>query len=55
MSQVFQLDDATASLNYDASAPNSIQTSLGQFTKTVFDLGQKWSRRIDMIEGIALS
>ena len=55
VSQVFQLDDSTANLNYDASAPNSIQTSLGQFTKTVFDLSQKWSRRIDMIEGIALS
>ena len=55
VSQVFQLDEATGSLSYDATAPNSIQTSLGQFSKTVLDLGQKWSRRIDMIEGIALS
>jgi hypothetical protein len=54
VSQVFQLDDATSNLNYDASAPNTIQTSLGQFSKTVSDLSQKWSRRIDMIEGIAL-
>ena len=55
VSQVFQLDDATAGLNYDATAPNTIQTSLAGFTKTVADLSQKWSRRIDMIEGIALS
>jgi hypothetical protein len=57
VSQVFQLDDATSpgNLNYDASAPNSIQASLGQFTKTVSDISQKWSRRIDMIEGISLS
>lgn len=55
VSQVFQLDEATGSLNYDATAPNSIQTSLGQFSKTVSDLSQKWSRRIDMIEGIAVS
>ena len=55
VSQVFQLDDATANLSYDASAPNSVQTSLGQFSKTVSDISQKWSRRMDMVEGIALT
>jgi hypothetical protein len=55
VSQVFQLDESTGNLTYDATAPNSIQSSLGQFSKTVSDLSQKWSRRIDMIEGIAVS
>jgi len=57
VNQVFQLDEATNphNLNYDSSALGSIQNSLGQFSKTVSDLSQKWSRRIEMIEGIALS
>lgn len=56
VSQVFQLDEATSpgNLNYDVSAPNSIQTSLGQLSRTISDISQKWSRRIEMIEGIAL-
>jgi hypothetical protein len=57
VNQVFQLDEATNphNLNYDSSALGSIQNPLAQFSKTVSDLSQKWSRRIDMIEGIALS
>jgi hypothetical protein len=57
VNQVFQLDEATNphNLNYDSSALGSIQNSLAQFSRTVSDLSQKWSRRIDMIEGIALS
>lgn len=57
VSQVFQLDEATSpgNLNYDTTAPNSIQASLLQFSRTLMDISQKWSRRIDMIEGISLS
>jgi hypothetical protein len=56
VSSVFQLDEATApgNLNYDSTAPNSIQASLGQFSRTVSDIRQKWSIRMETIEGIAL-
>jgi hypothetical protein len=56
VSAVFQFDDATApgKLVYDSSAPNTIQTSLGGFVKTVADIRQKWSQRMEAIEGIAL-
>ena len=57
VSAVFQLDDATSSgnLNYDSAAPNSIQASLGQLSKTVADIRQKWSLRTETIQGIALN
>jgi hypothetical protein len=56
VSGVFQLDESTAAenLSYDSTAPNSIQASLGQLSKTVADVRQKWSIRMETIEGIAL-
>ena len=54
VSEVFQLDEATSSLTYDGTSPNSIQASLGQFSKTVADIRQKWSMRMEAIEGIAI-
>ena len=56
VSAVFQLDQATSpgSLAYDASAPNSIQTSLNGLVRSVADIRQKWSQRVEAIEGIAL-
>lgn len=54
VSEVFQLDDATSGLTYDNTAPNSIQASVGQFSKTVADIRQKWSLRMETIEGIAI-
>lgn len=56
VSSILQLDEATSpgSLNYDSTAPNSIQASLGQFSRTVNDIKQKWSMRMEAIEGIAL-
>jgi len=57
VSGVFQLDESTAAgnLSYDSRAPNSIQTSLSQFSKAVADVRQKWSLRMETIEGIALN
>lgn len=57
VSQVFQLDEATnpENLSYDSSSLGSIQNSVGKFASMVSELSQKWSRRIEMIEGIALS
>ena len=56
VSAVFQLDQATApgSLIYDSTAPNTIQTALGGFVRNVADIRQKWSQRMEAIEGIAL-
>jgi hypothetical protein len=56
VSSVFQLDEATApgKLTYDSAVPNSVQTALGGFVKTVADIRQKWSQRMEAIEGIAL-
>ncbi len=56
VSTVFGLDDATSpgNLKYDGASPNSIQTSLGQFSAMVADIRQKWSLRMEAIEGIAL-
>ena len=53
---VFQFDDATSpgKLVYDSSAPNSIQSSIGVFARTVGDIREKWSQRLEVIEGIAL-
>lgn len=57
VSSVFQLDDTTSpgKLSYDSTAPNAIQASLGQLSSTVADIRQKWSLRMEAIEGIALS
>ncbi|HEY6283666.1 MAG TPA: hypothetical protein VIW22_07055 [Nitrososphaerales archaeon] len=53
---VFQLDEATSPghLYYDSTSPNSIQMVLGGFASNVVDIRQKWSLRIEAIEGIAL-
>ncbi|MDG6910416.1 MAG: hypothetical protein JRN08_08615 [Nitrososphaerota archaeon] len=56
VSAVFQFDDATSpgKLVYDGSAPNSIQGPINGFARTVADIRQKWSQRMEAIEGIAL-
>lgn len=56
VSAVFQLDEATSpgNLTYDSTSPNSIQTALGGFAGNVADIRQKWSLRVEAIEGIAL-
>lgn len=54
VSAVFQLDQATGGMTYDSASPNSIQVTLGGFVRNVADIKQKWSQRIEAIEGIAL-
>ncbi|QQG48147.1 MAG: hypothetical protein HY247_05160 [archaeon] len=56
INSVFQLEEATspANLKYDSASPNSIQASLGELGRTLGDLKQKWSMRMETIEGIAL-
>jgi hypothetical protein len=54
VSAVLQLDSDTGALVYDPANPNSIQASISQFTKTVGDIKQKWSVRMEAIEGIAI-
>jgi hypothetical protein len=56
VSSVFQLDVATApgKFNYDSTSPNSIQASIAQFSRTVADIRQKWSTRMEAIEGITI-
>jgi len=54
VTSVFQLDDATGKTSYDSPAPNAIQSSLGGFSRNVADIRQKWSQRMEAIEGIAL-
>jgi hypothetical protein len=56
VSAVFQLDQATSpgSLTYDTTAPNSVQATLSGFVRSVADIRQKWSQRMEAIEGIAL-
>jgi DNA-binding FrmR family transcriptional regulator len=56
VSSVFQLDEATApgKLTYDRATPNSIQSSVSGFASAVSDIRQKWSQRVEAIEGIAL-
>jgi hypothetical protein len=56
VSAVFQLDSATAqgTLNYDSAAPNAIQSTIGGLGRTVADIKQKWSLRVEAMEGIAL-
>jgi DNA repair exonuclease SbcCD ATPase subunit len=56
VSAVFQLDESTSAgnLSYDSTAPSPIQTTLGQLSKALADVRQKWSIRMETIEGIAL-
>ena len=53
---VIQLDDTTSpgKLTYDTNAPNSIQTAIGTLAQEVTDIKQRWSQRIEAIEGIVL-
>jgi hypothetical protein len=53
---VLQLDSSTAPgvLRYDPTSPNSIQATITQFNQAVSDIRQKWSLRMEAIEGIAL-
>jgi len=57
VNSVLQLDESTApeNLNYDSSALESVQASLGQLSKRVQDIRRKWALRIETIEGIALT
>jgi hypothetical protein len=56
VSAVFEFDETTSpgNLRYDNTAPNSIQITLGQITRELADIKQKWSLRVEAIEGIAL-
>jgi hypothetical protein len=56
MSAIFQLGDATTpgNLKYDSTAPNSVQSAIGQLARSVSDIRQSWSMRMETIEGIAI-
>lgn len=56
VNSVFQLDAATTpdKLIYDSTAPNSVQPVIAQLSRTLADIKQKWSVRMEAIEGIAL-
>lgn len=56
VSAVFQFDDATSpgKLVYDSAAPNSILAPISGFARSVADIRQRWSQRMEAIEGIAL-
>ena len=53
---VFSLDQASApgNLKYDPTAPNSVQTALAGLASSVSDIRQKWSTRVEAIQGVAL-
>ena len=52
---VFQLDQATSptTLTYDSASPGKVQAALGDFARSVADIKDKWSQRIEAMEGIA--
>jgi hypothetical protein len=56
VSSVMQLDESTSAdnLKYDSTSPNSVQATLGQLSKSIADIKEKWSLRMETIEGIAL-
>jgi len=56
VSAVFQLDSVTApgTLNYDSTAPNAIQSTITGLGRSVADIKQKWSQRVEAMEGIAI-
>ncbi len=56
VSAVFQLDDATSpgTLKYDTTSPNSVQAPLGQVSRSLADIKEKWALRMETIEGIAV-
>ncbi len=51
---VFQLEASTGGLSYDSTNPGSVQVALGQLSKSIADIRQKWSLRLETIEGIAV-
>ena len=55
VSSVFQLDQATSptTLTYDSTSPGKVQAALGDFLRSVADIKDKWSQRIEAMEGIA--
>jgi hypothetical protein len=54
VSSVIALADSTGKMIYDPSAPNSIQVAVGQLSNAVRDIRQKWSTRLEAVEGIAI-
>jgi hypothetical protein len=56
VSSVFQLDDVTApnKLGYDTTAPDSVQAAISRFSRSIADIRQKWSTRMEEIQGIAI-
>jgi len=51
---VLALDQATtpASMKYDPTAPNSLQPAMAALGGSVSDIRQKWSQRIEAIQGV---
>jgi hypothetical protein len=54
VSTVFQLAETAGKLSYDASSPNSVQAPVAQISRALTDIRQKWSARMEAIEGIAI-
>jgi hypothetical protein len=52
VTSVMGLETATASPSYDPTAPNGVRTLVSQLGATVGDIKQKWSVRMEAIEGI---
>jgi len=55
VSSVFQLDQATSpgTITYDSTSPGKVQTAVSGFAQTVAGIKEKWSQRIEAMEGIA--
>lgn len=56
VSSVLQLESATSPgrLVYDPTAPNTITVSVSELSRAINDIKQKWSIRMEAIEGIAI-
>ena len=54
VSAVWQLDQTTQGMTYDSTAPNAVQATTAALGKSVADIRQKWSVRLEAIQGIAL-
>ena len=56
ISSIFQFEESTSpeKLNYDSSAPNAIQAGVGQLSKAVGNMKDRWEKRIEVIEGVSL-
>jgi len=53
---VLQLESASSpdKLVYDPSSPNNVMVSISELGRTVNDIKQKWSMRMEAIQGIAI-